>query len=77
MNKKERLLQGVITGIFLFSCVIFFQFFDTDHLFDKEPIVNLSSLSVVVSESLDKPAWLARSLAEILSSLLVPIGGGP
>ena len=77
MNKKERLLQGVITGIFLFSCVIFFQFFDTDHLFDKEPIVNLSSLSVAVSESLDKPAWLARSLAEILSSLLVPIGGGP
>ena len=76
MNKKERLLQGVITGIFVLSCVVFFQFFDSGHLFDKEPVVDLSSLSAVVSESLDKPAWLARSLAKTLLSLLVPVGGG-
>lgn len=77
MDKRERLLQGVITGIFVLACIIFFQFFDAGHLFDKEQVVGLSFLSDAVSECMDKPAWLACSLAKILSSLLVPIGGGP
>lgn len=76
MNKRERLLQGVITGIFVLSCVTFFQFFDSGHLFDKEQVVGLSFLSEAVSECMDKPAWLACALAKTLLSLLVPVGGG-
>lgn len=76
MGKKEKLLQGVVTGVFVLSCITFFQFFGSDHLFEKEQVVNLSSLSGAMSECLGKPAWLACSLAKILSSLLVPIGGG-
>lgn len=77
MDKRERLLLGVITGIFALSCIVFFQFFGSGHLFGKEQVVNLASLPSTVSECLNKPAWLACSLAEVLSSLLVPIGGGP
>ena len=76
MSKKERLLQGVVVGIFVLSCIAFFQFFGSDYLFEKEQVVNLSSLSGAVSECLGKPAWLACSLAKIFSSLLIPIGGG-
>lgn len=76
MSKKENLLQVVVVGIFVLSCITFFQFFGSDHLFGKEQVVNLSSLPAAVSECLGKPAWLACSLAKILSSLFIPIGGG-
>lgn len=76
MSKKEKLLQGVVTGVFVLSCIIFFQFFGSEHLFEKEQVADLSSLSGAVSECQGKPALLACSLAKILSSLMVPIGGG-
>ncbi len=36
MDKKEKLLQKRVAGLFALLCVIFFQFFDSDHLFLKE-----------------------------------------
>ena len=76
MSKKERLLQGSVAGLFALSCILFFQFFDSDLLFRKEQMVNMASLPEVLSGYWGKPAWLACSLARTLTSLFVPVGGG-
>ena len=76
MNKKERLLQESVAGLFALLCILFFQFFDPDRLFLKEQMVSITSLPEVLSGYWGKPAWLACSLARTLTSLLVPVGGG-
>ena len=76
MNKKERLLQGSVAGLFAVVCVLFFQFLVSDHLFAKEQMVSMAGLPEVLSGYWGKPAWLACSLAKILTSVLVPVGGG-
>lgn len=76
MGKEEKRLQGFVTGIFVLLCVIFFQFFSSDHLFQKEEIVSLVDLPGVLSTYLAKPAWLSCSLSRITNSLFIPIGGG-
>lgn len=76
MNKKERLLQGSVAGLFAVVCVLFFQFLVSDHLFAKEQVVSIAGLPEVLSGYWGKPAWLACSLAKILTSVLVPVGGG-
>lgn len=76
MDKKEKLLQRRVAGLFALLCVIFFQFFDSDHLFLKEEVVSVTSLPEVLVGYWGKPAWLACSMAKILTSLFVPVGGG-
>ena len=76
MDKKEKLLQKRVAGLFALLCVIFFQFFDSDHLFLKEEVVSVASLPEVLVGYWGKPAWLACSMAKVLTSLFVPVGGG-
>ena len=76
MDKKEKLLQKRVAGLFALLCVIFFQFFDSDHLFLKEEMVSVASLPEVLVGYWGKPAWLACSMAKVLTSLFVPVGGG-
>ena len=58
MNKKERLLQESVAGLFALLCILFFQFFDPDRLFLKEQMVSITSLPEVLSGYWGKPAWL-------------------
>ncbi|MCD8267985.1 MAG: DUF6057 family protein [Parabacteroides sp.] len=74
MDKREKLFREIVTGVFVLSCVIFFQFFYSDHLFLKEEVVSFNNLPETLSGYLGKPAWLACSLAKILSSAFVPGG---
>ena len=76
MDKKEKLLQKRVAGLFALLCVIFFQFFDSDHLFLKEEVLIVASLPEVFFCYWVKPAWLACSMAKVLTSLFVPVGGG-
>lgn len=76
MDKREKLFREIVTGVFVLSCVIFFQFFYSDHLFLKEEVVSFNNLPETLAGYLGKPAWLACSLAKILSSAFVPGGGG-
>ena len=71
MDKKEKLLQKRVAGLFALLCVIFFQFFDSDHLFLKEEVVSVASLPEVLVGYWGKPAWLACSMAKVLTSLFV------
>ena len=56
MDKKEKLLQKRVAGLFALLCVIFFQFFDSDHLFLKEEMVSVASLPEVLVGYWGKPA---------------------
>lgn len=69
MDKKEKLLQKRVAGLFALLCVIFFQFFDSDHLFLKEEVVSVASLPEVLVGYWGKPAWLACSMAKVLTSI--------
>lgn len=73
---KETRVQIAVIGVFALSCIVFFQFYCSDHLFLKEQMSGSVVLSETISRYIDKPAWLAVSLADILSSWFIPIGGG-
>lgn len=73
---KETRVQIAVIGVFALSCIVFFQFYCSDHLFLKEQMSGSAALSETISMYMDKPAWLAVSLADILSSWFIPIGGG-
>lgn len=73
---KESYLGSLVTGIFVLSCFIYFQFLCSDQLFQKEHVVSLMDLPEMLSMELDKPAWLACFLGLLFSSLLLPVGAG-
>lgn len=76
MNMKETRVQMAVAGIFAISCLVFFQYYCSEHLFLKEQVASSASLSETIVGYMDKPAWLAVSLADMLSSWFIPIGGG-
>lgn len=76
MNQKEARMQMAVIGVFALSCVIFFNYFCSDYLFLKEHISGSIGVAELFSTYSDKPAWLAVSLADKLSSWFIPIGGG-
>lgn len=76
MSKKKGLVQGVVAGILVLLCFLFFQFIVPSHLFLKEQVASLPFLFGSIAGYLDKPAWLACFLGDYLSALFIPMGGG-
>lgn len=76
MGKDKRLLQGIVTGILVLLCLLFFQFFSPDNLFQKEQVIDGLFSFDRFSEYLVKPAWLSCFLGDLLPSLFIPWGGG-
>lgn len=72
---KETHVKMAVAGVFAISCIVFFQYYCSEHLFLKEQVASLESLPEIVGY-MDKPAWLAVFLSDILSSWFIPIGGG-
>lgn len=75
MGRKGNVLQGAIVGTFVLLCILFFRYFDSGHLFDKE-LIGSGCLSDTMAECWGKPALLTCMLTKTLLSLLLPVGGG-
>lgn len=76
MDKKEKLLQKRVAGLFALLCVIFFQFFDSDHLFLKEEVVSVASLpEVLVGYWGNLHGWLVQWRKYLRLCLFLSVAG--
>lgn len=77
MASRVILLRNVTAGLLVVISVLFFCYFCPESLFQKDLNPQFSYTFGSFITYLDKPAWLACYIGDLLAHTFIPLGGGP
>lgn len=77
MASRVILLRNVTAGLLVVVGVLFFRYLCPESLFQKELNSQFSYTFGCFITYLDKPAWLACYISDLLAHTFIPLGGGP